>query len=219
MINRPNRIRIDYFKTDGIPGGSQAWFTDYWMRIGGCAALAACDMTICLAKNHGLRDLCSFNSRKINREDYIRLGMIMKNYIRPRVGGVVKTSIYTRGLGRYLNERGYRAEFMECQGKEDYDRAVQFVREALSLNLPVAYLMLLHSDKRFEHLNWHWFTITGMEIKNGRVKLTYHTYGGANTVDFSDLWHTGRIWKGGMVAIRSIRSLSGSRKSEVLGKE
>ena len=42
---------IDYFQIEGTPGGNQEWCTDFWMYLGGCGALAACDLSICLARN------------------------------------------------------------------------------------------------------------------------------------------------------------------------
>ena len=46
---------IDYFQIEGTPGGNQEWCTDFWMYPGGCGALAACDLSICLARNYGLK--------------------------------------------------------------------------------------------------------------------------------------------------------------------
>ncbi len=46
---------IDYFQIEGTPGGNQEWCTDFWMYLGGCGALAACDLSICLARNYGLK--------------------------------------------------------------------------------------------------------------------------------------------------------------------
>ena len=37
---------IDYFQIEGTPGGNQEWSTDFWMNLGGCGALAACDLSI-----------------------------------------------------------------------------------------------------------------------------------------------------------------------------
>ena len=34
---------LDYFSIDGVQGGSQDWMSNFLMKFGGCAALAACD--------------------------------------------------------------------------------------------------------------------------------------------------------------------------------
>lgn len=207
MLKKADRIKIDYFKIEGTPGGCQDWFTDFWMHVGGCGALAACDISICLAKNMGFRECCPFDARRMTKAQYIEFGMKMKPYIRPRMGGVSRTSIFTEGFGKYLRDCGYLAEFAVCQGAEAYADACRFVKTALDFNLPIAYLMLHHRDKRYEDLNWHWFMITGYEIRNGHMALTYHTYGGVSTVDFYGLWNTGMRWKGGMVSLKGLKKL------------
>lgn len=35
---------LQYFKIEGAWGGSQEWFSDRMMRLGGCAAVTACDV-------------------------------------------------------------------------------------------------------------------------------------------------------------------------------
>ena len=37
---------LQYFKIEEAWGGSQEWFSDRMMRLGGCAAVTACDSCI-----------------------------------------------------------------------------------------------------------------------------------------------------------------------------
>ena len=53
---------LDYFTVDGKPGGNQRWFWDPVLRIGGCAALCACDSCIALARANGLTELCPYDA-------------------------------------------------------------------------------------------------------------------------------------------------------------
>ena len=39
---------LDYFRIGNSYGGNQDWFLDFMMKIGGCAALTACDSCIYL---------------------------------------------------------------------------------------------------------------------------------------------------------------------------
>ena len=39
---------LQYFKIEEAWGGSQEWFSDRMMRLGGCAAVTACDSCIFL---------------------------------------------------------------------------------------------------------------------------------------------------------------------------
>ena len=40
---------LDYFEIEGAYGGSQDWFTNIVMHVGGCGAATACDTCIYLA--------------------------------------------------------------------------------------------------------------------------------------------------------------------------
>ena len=107
------KCRIKYFNIEGVPGGSQEWCADFWMYLGGCAALAACDQAICLARNYGFTDLYPYPAEDLKKQDYVDFAMIMKPYIHPRVNGVTRLSIFTKGFGKYLDKKGYEVEFIE----------------------------------------------------------------------------------------------------------
>lgn len=225
---------IDYFEIEGTPGGNQEWCTDFWMYLGGCGALAACDLSICLARNYGLTRCYPADAWNLTKKDYVDFSTKMKPYIHPRIGGVTKLSMFTNGCGQYLKDCGYYAEFETLDGDKSYEEAKVFVEKAIERNLPVIYLMLRHRDKEFKDLNWHWFCITGYKIKkeqvnNNKIKahfiqkdsiqvnevensqieekvyLNYHTYGEVLSVDFKRLWNTGMYKRGGIVALKSIK--------------
>lgn len=199
---------IDYFEIEGTPGGNQEWCTDFWMYLGGCGALAACDLSICLARNYGLAECYPGDADNLTRKEYVDFSTEMKPYIHPRVGGVTKLSMFTDGCGQYLRDCGYFAEFETLDGNNTYEEAEAFVMNALERNLPVIYLMLRHRDKEFKDLNWHWFCITGYRVEEkGKVCLNYHTYGEALSVDFKRLWNTGMYKRGGIVALKKISKI------------
>ena len=122
---------IDYFQIEGTPGGNQEWCTDFWMYLGGCGALAACDLSICLARNYGLKKCYPGDALNLTRKEYVDFSMKMKPYIHPRVGGVTKLSMFTDGCGQYLKDCGYRAEFETLDGDKPYEEAEKFVKNAI----------------------------------------------------------------------------------------
>ena len=77
---------LDYFSIDGVQGGSQDWMSNFLMKFGGCAALAACDTCIYLAAKQGWKQIYPYNIAHLCREDYDRFAMKMKPYLRPRIG-------------------------------------------------------------------------------------------------------------------------------------
>ncbi|HAX50586.1 MAG TPA: hypothetical protein DCX82_01400, partial [Lachnospiraceae bacterium] len=48
---------LNYFTIEGALGGSQDWFTNVVMNIGGCAAATACDSCIYFALHQGQKHL------------------------------------------------------------------------------------------------------------------------------------------------------------------
>lgn len=201
-VTNLRKYHIEYFKIGNVPGGNQDWFSDAWMHIGGCGALAACDLCLCLAKYHGYEQIVPFSTKHLTQSMYLELGMKMKPYIRPRMGGVSKLSIFTKGLGKYVKDQGYDAKFYTCPGDVDVEEAKKFIIEQLGRNLPIACLLLRHREKKFSDIVWHWFMITGYEEKDEDLLLTYHTYGEKLKISLKEMWNTGFRKKGGLVSVK-----------------
>ena len=72
--------------------------SNFLMKFGGCAALAACDTCIYLAAKQGWKQIYPYNIAHLCREDYDRFAMKMKPYLRPRIGGVDRLSLYGRRI-------------------------------------------------------------------------------------------------------------------------
>lgn len=62
-------IRLPYFSIEGCFGGSQSWMLDPQMRIGGCAALTACDLCIYLSLQKRLQDGFPLPCLVLNHKD------------------------------------------------------------------------------------------------------------------------------------------------------
>ena len=125
------KFEIDYYEIEGSPGGSQDWCSDFWMNLGGCAALAAGDMAICLSRNYGLSECCPYDPDHMTKEDYDQYAMILKPYIRPRFNGVTRLSIFTSGFQSYLRDRGFEPEYKLCPGDTCYEEAGSFVKKMM----------------------------------------------------------------------------------------
>ena len=112
--------QLEYFMIDGAVGGNQEWFRNVVMYMGGCAAATACDCCIYFARQ-GEEHLYPYDIQNLTKEDYIQFGMKMKPYIRPRVGGVKKLSMFIEGFSRYLADRGEKCLAMRgFDGSEDF---------------------------------------------------------------------------------------------------
>ena len=154
---------LDYFSIDGAVGGSQEWFKNVVMYIGGCAAATACDCCICLALHRGMEHLYPFDIHQLTKQDYIDFSMKMKPYLRPRVNGVNKLWMFKEGFGNYLSDMGeHFLQMEEFPGTEDCRGAETFIRRHIDRGYPVPYFMLRHKKHIIRTLYGTGFCVTGM---------------------------------------------------------
>ena len=191
---------LQYIDIDGSPGGNQDWFTDPMMKLGGCAAVCACDSAIYFARSFGLGALCPFEAAKPSKEDFIQLSRLMKPYLRPRWEGVNKPQIYIDGFGQFMADRGVGSVTMSAlSGESAYEQAEAAVIRQIYALLPVPCLVLDHSDKAFSDYEWHWFMLIGYDKGDGDFRVLAVTYGKTQWLSLKGLWNTGCTPKGGLV--------------------
>ena len=193
---------LDYYTIDGVLGWSQDWFRDWWMHLGGCAAVTACDCNILLARDHGLAALYPHDPQLVTRQDYERYAMTMKPYLRPRRTGIDRLSIYLEGITRFWHDRdifSLRAEGL--LGDVRWQAAWDLVRRQIDQNLPVPCLLLHHRDKAFDDFQWHWFNLAGYDERGGAHLVRAVTYAHEFWLDLPALWNTGHAQKGGLICL------------------
>ena len=193
---------LEYFRVGNAWGGYQEWFHDPMMRLGGCAAVTACDSCIYFDLHYGTR-LYPYSLQNITKRDYVRFGMKMKPYLRPRWHGIDRLDIYIDGFGEYLSEQGCGTVLMEgFSGENPCLRAQEVLRQQIDSGLPVPCLTLHHTNPAFRDYDWHWFLLTGYELRNDQCMVKIITYGSARWLDFESLWDTGASPKGGLIRYR-----------------
>jgi len=222
---------LAHFQIGEALGGSQEWFLDPFMKLGGCGAVTACDTCIWLAREYGETWMYPFDPQNPSRKEFLHFGRIMKPYLRPRAGGINRLEMYIRGFTAYL--RGREAKRMEAaegrtggrilrmeglSGHESADTAWAAIQKQIDAGFPVPVLNLRHRDDRLKDFIWHWFLLCGYsdeteletvnpdetgKRKAGPVrKVKAVTYGEAVWIDFDGLWDTGHEEKGGLVLYR-----------------
>ncbi len=196
---------LQYFWIGKSYGGCQNWFSDPMMKLGGCAAAAACDS--CIYFDQFRKDLhkdgitfstCPDRSR--NRGDYVAFSKVMKPYLHPRMGGVDRLELYMDGFGAYLRDRRIDTISMKgFSGENACESAKQKVREQIDGGFPIPMLMLRHRDRIFRDYVWHWFLLIGYEDAVDTFQVKAVTYGSARWLNFDRLWDTGEEPKGGLI--------------------
>ena len=194
------RLELEHFTIDGAYGWNQDWFPGWFMRLGGCAAVTACDSFVYLALRHGRRDLIPFDPRQISRRNYLILSERVKPFLHPRMRGIDRLEIYQDGLSQYfqnIGSPGLRVDGLH--GSAPYSEAENALRDRIQAGYPVPFLMLLHHSPEFEFYEWHWFLLTGFDERPDAFMAKAVTYGAWRWLDFRRLWNTGKPEKGGMI--------------------
>ena len=92
---------------------------------------------------------------------------------------------------------------MEDSTRENpYMQAQVVLQQQIDRGLSIPCLALHHTNPVFRDYDWHWFLLTGYELRNDRCMVKIITYGSARWHDFQGLWDTGSARKGGLVRYR-----------------
>ena len=202
-----NRNELPYFNIGRSYGGNQRWFLDFWMHIGGCGALTMCDLMIYMAMYRDIPEGIPFNAARLTRREYVRFGMQMKPYLKPRKTGIKDLKTFIDGADDYLRSSGIRGiEMEEFPGTETYAMAERVLKEQIDAGMPVPMLMLNHKRKEYSFFEWHWFLLVGYEDRQeGNQTVTYAkaaTYGKAHWLRFDRFWETGMEERGGLIIVK-----------------
>ena len=197
---------LEHFYIGSSYGGSQDWMMDPFMRLGGCAALAACDSCIFFDRFFGTR-MSECDTGNLTKQEYQTFSKIMKPYLTPRWGGVNKTQMYIDGFGEYLKDRQIVGLDMESfSGKENLEKAKQVIRSQIDQGYLIPYLMLQHTDPYLnKEYGWHWFLLNGYDETDKDFLVKAVTYSDWEWIDLAILWNTGVPMKGGMVLYQLYR--------------
>ena len=191
---------LDYFVIEHSYGGRQDWFWDPAMKIGGCAAVTACDSSIYFDCYKGTTGLYPFEKTALTKKDYVKFGMKMKPYLKPRHTGLNSLDLYIEGYGKYLEDKDCHSIRMRAlPGTESAEDAKQALIHQIDAGFPVPCLLLKHENPLFSDYVWHWFLLTGYDTAGDSCMARAVTYGESRWVDMDDLWNTGHAQRGGLI--------------------
>lgn len=195
-----NAVELNYFHIGKALGGSQDWMRDPWMRLGGCAALAAVDSCIYFTLFCGKKKLCPIDVHRLTKDSYIQFAMIMKPYISPRFSGVSKLELYTEGMSSYLKNRGCMEPLMHpFPMGQPLEQAQQVLLQQIDKGILIPFLLLNHISREWKEYHWHWFMLTGYRWEEDRLMVKAVTYGEGEWLPFATLWDSVHRDNGGMI--------------------
>ncbi len=191
---------LPHFMVGSDYGGSQEWCTELWMKIGGCAAVAACDSSIFFMLHKGRRELYPYALTDISRQDYVDFTDIMKPYLYPREGGVDRLELYMDDFGQFLRDRGETGLSMSpWPGDHSLSATKDIVRKQIDDGWLIPTLTLQHTHPSMQKYVWHWYLLNGYSEQGERFLVKAVTFGAWQWIDFGVLWDTGFDRKGGLV--------------------
>ncbi|SEW26354.1 hypothetical protein [[Clostridium] fimetarium] len=194
------RKELSYFNIENSFGGNQDWFKDPMMKLGGCAAITACDFSLKMALHDNKTHLYPYDIQKLNKEDYIKFAMKMKPYLRPRLKGVNTLKLFIDGIQEYFNDVDEVDLLMqEFNGDMKEEEAAVQIKTQIDNGIPIPYLLLKHKNHNFKDFAWHWFLVVGYEEFEKDFYIKVATYSNAHWLSLNELWETGYKEKGGMV--------------------
>lgn len=195
-----DRAELDYFHIGKALGGSQSWMRDPWMRLGGCAALAAVDSCIYFTLFCGKKKLCPIDVHRLTKDTYIQFAMTMKPYISPRFSGVSKLELYTDGMGAYLSDCGYEGLNMHpFPMGQPLEQAQQALQKQIDKGILIPFLLLNPISRDWKEYHWHWFILIGYRWDEERLMVKAVTYGEGEWLPFATLWDSAHHDNGGMI--------------------
>lgn len=195
---------LPHFEIEGSYGGNQDWMRSPWMKLGGCAALAAVDTCIFLTEHKDLKGLCPEGTFPLTIDSYNRFAELMRPYLSPRFMGVNKLPLYTDGFSAYLRNIGCSSLSMEAFSMGCPVREAEAV---LKDRIDAGYLVpILHLTPRCpaaKEYRWHWFLLNGYREEEDGLMVRAVTYSEAEWISLSALWDEEDKTNGGLILYRS----------------
>ena len=193
---------LPYFYINNSFGGSQNWFLDPWMHIGGCGALTMCDLMIYMALYKDLPEGYPYDIDRLTKRAYKKFGTHMRPYLRPREEGIKDLETFIDGAETYLHYSHInRIRLRPFAGTNSVTDAKAAVIDSIDNGFPVPMLLLKHQDPKYDFFEWHWFLIVGYTASEDGFQIKVATYGKAHWLDFEEFWDTGFKERGGLVLV------------------
>ena len=191
---------LPHFYVDSAYGGAQEWCPTYWMNIGGCGAITACDCSLYFELYKGKTGLYPHDKTAITRDDYVDFAYTMEPYLRPRESGIDTLDIYIDGFAKFLRDHGVTdITLSPWSGNNSLDDTKAIIRKQIDNGWPIPCLTLLHEHPAMDDYVWHWYVLNGYESFKATLMVKAVSYGSWRWLDLDMLWTTGHDRKGGLI--------------------
>ena len=197
-LTNPDFLKITD-KNDAFYGGAQAWFSDKFSVNGGCGVVSAANILAYLAAS-AEKYARLYPRNSLSKQNFTAFMEELCGFVKIRnfFGqplGVWGEKRFEKGVLDYAKSRGVSLSETSFNGKTS---ASDFIKNALSENLPVA--MLIGFNSRLKNVRYvypsgsalnysferHWVTITELSENNGNFTVKASSWGAAAEIDLAD---------------------------------
>lgn len=200
-LENPDFLKItDKYAT--FYGGAQAWFSDKFSVNGGCGVVCAVNILAYLAASDE-KYARLYPPNSLSKQDFTAFMNELCGFVKIRnfFGqplGVWGKKRFEKGVLDYAKSLGVELSAVEFRGKMNLANVADFIKIALSENLPVA--MLIGFNSRLKSVRCvypsggafcgsferHWLTITELSENDGKITVKASSWGAAAEIDLAD---------------------------------
>lgn len=189
-------------KNDAFYGGAQAWFSDKFSVNGGCGVVSAANILAYLAASDE-KYARLYPQKSLSKQNFAAFMEELCGFVKIRnfFGqplGVWGEKRFEKGVLNYAKSCSVELSVAAFNGKMTLENAANFIKNALSENLPVA--MLIGFNKRLKNVRYvypsgnalnysferHWVTITELSENDGIITVKVSSWGAFAFIDLAD---------------------------------
>lgn len=181
-------------------GVDQDWYPDPRRQKSGCGPSVACHM---IAYLDATRQVFN-NQKKIGRmNECVQLMDEVWDYVTPGERGIPRISHFYESFLAYARAKGSQLEVSALEipeegSRPDFQEVVEFIKQGLRQDVPVAFLNLCNGQEE-ELEGWHWVTIIEIDCTdNQQIFVRILDEGLIKTINLS-LWYQTTLKGGGLV--------------------
>ncbi len=163
-INEPNFFANQY-GSHMLYGYNQGWYHTTFKRMGGCGPTAA---AMLLSYRYRNSPQIKFPVKGSSREAVVRFMDEVWNYVTPGFMGLNTTEKFKNGVVKFSKNQqlDLTCQCLEIPSRQknrlSWDGILQFLKEAISMDKPVAFLNL-HAGTLRNLESWHWVVLIAVQ--------------------------------------------------------
>lgn len=159
-------------------GGRQAWLTEKgqlsrWTANRACGLAALGNVSLYLSRTRPeCRALYPFD--RPDEENFTTVMKRIHRFIRPTPVGVFHVGMLSRGFQKYARHVGVHLHENKADWRWSRENVSEYIKSGLLYGSPV---LMLTWNTRVQELKNHWVVITGIEAKNGTIRIVTSNWG------------------------------------------